>query len=187
MDHCIIIVDNSNIFIEGGKYSAKQKGVVRGPGDTRDAHDPSWRVDFDKLLLEVAEGQTITKAILVGSRPPKNDLVWEAAKAHGFTVTTHDRNSAGKEKAVDTELVAQGTELVCTEPPGILKLLSGDRDFLPLITIAARRGWETEMWAFTSSFSTHGHLAQAVMRSKPLDGYFDKIGHHSFEWPVPVV
>lgn len=183
MAGCLIIVDNSNVFIEGAKFAAKKKGVGKSDLDTRDPQDPSWRVSFDKLLSEVAEGQDIIKAILVGSRPPSNDMVWEMAKNQGFTVTVHDRNSAGKEKAVDTELVAQGTEIVCTEPPGILKLLSGDRDFLPLINIATRKGWETEMWAFSSAFSTYGVMAQTVMRSKPLDGYFEKISHYAFPWP----
>jgi uncharacterized LabA/DUF88 family protein len=184
MSGCLIIVDNSNVFIEGAKFAAKQKGIGKSDLDPRDPQDPSWRVSFDKLLTEVSEGQDIIKAILVGSRPPSNDKVWDMAEAHGFTVTVHDRNSAGKEKAVDTELVAQGTEIICTEPPGILKLLSGDRDFLPLVNIAAKRGWETEMWAFSSAFTSHGLMAQTVMRSKPLDEYFDKISRYAFDWPT---
>jgi hypothetical protein len=46
--------------------------------------------------------------LLVGSRPPPNDTVWEMAKRGGFEVITHDRDAANKEKAVDTELVARG-------------------------------------------------------------------------------
>lgn len=184
MNECVVIIDNSNIWIEGQKFSAKRKGQERLQSDDKDICDPSWRIDFGKLLAEVAEGNEIIKAILVGSRPPQHDSVWESARSFGFDVTVHDRNYQGKEKAVDTEIVAQGTELVCTHhQPAILKLLSGDRDFVPLINIASRRGWETEMWAFSNSFTYSGQMAQSVDRIKPLDQVFDKIGICTFQWP----
>lgn len=185
MESCVIIIDNSNVWIEGQKFSAKNKGLVKKEFDDKDICDPSWRIDFGNLLNEVSEGKRILEAILVGSRPPQSDSIWQAAKSHGFKVYVHDRNSAGKEKAVDTEIVAQGTEIICTQPaPAILKLLSGDRDFIPLINIASRRNWETEMWAFTNSFSYGGQMAQSVTRIKPLDNVFNKIGHNEFPWPV---
>lgn len=182
MDECVIIVDNSNIWIEGKKYSAKLKGVTSDTGD-KNIDDPSWRIDFGNLLSTISEGNNIKQAILVGSRPPVSDSIWNAAKEKGFSVTVHDRNLAGKEKAVDTELVAQGTEIICTTEACILKLLSGDRDFIPLINIATKRGWETEMWAFTNAFKKNGQMAQTVTRIKPLDDVFDKIGRYEFEWP----
>lgn len=184
MENCVIIIDNSNVWIEGQKFSARLKGRVKTGPTEKDICDPSWRIDFGRLLMEVAEGKTIQNAILVGSRPPQNDSVWEAAKRSGFQVLVHDRNAAGKEKAVDTEIVAQGTEIVCTSgSPAILKLLSGDRDFIPLVKIATRWKWETEMWAFKNAFSYHGQMAQSVTRIKPLDSIFDKVGHHEFAWP----
>lgn len=185
MDSCLIIVDNSNVFIKGQKYSAKQKGVHKTISEDKDVCDPSWRVHFGNLLKEVAEGQRIVGAILVGSKPPASDDVWDMAAAQGFTVIVHERNAAGKEKAVDTELAVQGTAVLFTEPtPGVLKVLSGDRDFIPLINMAVKRGWETEMWAFSSSFTSHGMMAQTVNRIKPLDTYFNVIGNNSFEWPT---
>ena len=154
MDKCVIIIDNSNVWIEGQKFSAKRKGHTKSNIEDKDICDPSWRIDFGNLLSEISESKPIIKAVLVGSRPPQTDTIWEAAKQHGFEVYIHDRNSAGKEKAVDTEIVAQGTEIICMEKePAIFKLLSGDRDFIPLINIANKRGWETEMWAFTNSFT----------------------------------
>ena len=178
MKECVIIVDNSNIWIEGKKYSARQKGIKVGD-------DPSWRIDFGKLLNVVAEGQKISNAILVGSRPPVNDSVWNAAKTQGFHVIVHDRNYAGKEKAVDTELAVQGTKIICTaKESGTLKLLSGDRDFIPLIKTATEMHWETEMWAFSNAFNEYGEMAQSVGKCKPLDNVFDKIGRYEFEWPA---
>lgn len=185
MDKCVIIIDNSNVWIEGQKFSAKKKGQVKHNSDDKDICDPSWRIDFGNLLKEVSEGLPIIKATLVGSIPPQSDTIWSAAKKQGFEVFVHDRNSAGKEKAVDTEIVAQGTEIICTQTqPAIFKLLSGDRDFIPLINIANKRGWETEMWAFSNSFTSGGQMAQSVTRIRPLDAIFDKIGHNEFDWPT---
>lgn len=183
MEKCVIIVDNSNIWIEGKKFSARQKGILSKDDEPID--DPSWRIDFGMLLSVVAGDKEILHAIMVGSRPPQNDSVWEAAKRQGFQVIIHDRNYAGKEKAVDTEIVMQGTRIICKETsPAILKLLSGDRDFLPLIKCASDEGWETEMWAFSNAFNEYGEMALSVSKMQPLDEVFNKIGSYEFEWPT---
>jgi hypothetical protein len=113
-DKCVVLVDNSNIFIEGQKYSARLKGIGVDPATGRQPGDPSWRINFAALLAELAGARKIHKALLVRSRPPQNDGVWEAAKHQGFEVVVHDRSADNREKAVDTELVAQGTEIICT-------------------------------------------------------------------------
>jgi uncharacterized LabA/DUF88 family protein len=134
-------------------------------------------------LTKVAAGRTVSDAILVGSRPPQNDIVWQAAKQSGFLVTVHQSSSDNREKAVDTELVAQGTEIVCTEEPQALAILSGDRDFVPLVRVAQKRGWTVEMWAFKNAFNPSGEMAITVDEIHPLDDVFDDIGHNVFAWP----
>lgn len=173
MDECVIIVDNSNIWIEGMKLSAAQKGMSAGP-DGKEPCDFSWRIDFGKLLNLVAEGKKIQKAILVGSRPPKDDSLWNAAKRKGFEVKVEDRNSQNREKAVDTALVATGVKLIYTTPPAALKILSGDTDFKPLIEHANDANWETEIWAFSSALSS-GNLLSMVNRVEPLDSHISEI------------
>ena len=181
---CVILIDNSNIFIEGQKCSALRKGQrPAGPGD-RKPQDPSWRIDFSKLLTYFANEREIHKAFLVGSRPPPNDTVWTMAQQGGFEVITHDRDAKNKEKAVDTELVAQGTLAIALGPEkGVCVIGSGDRDFLPLVNISHQRGWEVEMVAFSSAFTSDGEMATAVDRTRPLDGSLDLIGHNAFKWP----
>ena len=173
MKECVIIVDNSNIWIEGMKYSASLQGIVSTNG--MEPCDYEWRVDFGKLLSKVSQGKAIRKAILVGSRPPVNDSLWNVAKRRGFEVIVQDRNSNNKEKAVDTELAVQGAKLVYTTEPAVLKILSGDADFKPLVDIANEQGWETEMWAFSSSISAT--MGMSVTRVKPLDDIFSQIGY----------
>lgn len=178
MDKCVIIVDNSNIWIEGKKHSAKQKG-------TKMKEDSSWRIDFGKLLSVIAGNNEIYKAIFVGSEPPKNDSIWNAAEIKGFEVKTYTRNIQNKEKAVDTELAVQGTEIICTAPePYILKLLSGDSDFLPLINIARKRNWRTEIWAFSNAFNPHGEMAKAADSIQYLDNVFEQISLEKIQQPT---
>lgn len=180
----VVVVDNSNVFIEGQKYSAKCKGVVKSTVGDKDIQDPSWRVDFGGLLFAISKGRIVQHAILVGSRPPQNDSVWQAAETSGFDVTVHDRSSSGGEKAVDTELVAQATEYICTSSEVMdLAIVSGDRDFIPLVKLAQRRKWEVEMWAWTNAFNPTGEMAIAVERVCPLDDVFGKIGNYEFQWP----
>lgn len=180
---CLVVVDNSNVFIEGQKFSAINKGVVKKTAFERDPQDPSWRIDFGGLLLAMSQGRIVEHAILVGSRPPQNDSVWKEAENRGFEVTVHDRGSQNEEKAVDTELVAQATEFICCCVDQMdLAIASGDRDFIPLVSVAHRRKWEAEMWAFTNSFNEHGQMATSVDRVFLLDTVFGKIGRYEFPW-----
>jgi uncharacterized LabA/DUF88 family protein len=178
VDECLILVDNSNVFIEGGKFSARKKGAFRNPMDTHDPVDWSWRIDFGSLLKIAANGHKIIKAILVGSTPPPNDSVWKAAELQGFEVKTYERSSStGEEKVVDTELLASCLEIIFEHPrAAVLKLLSADRAFSPLISRAYKKGWETELWGFSASISHE--LAQMVSRVHELDVVFDQIGRY---------
>jgi len=184
-EECVILVDNSNVFIEGRKHSAARKGVTDLTPEGKVPQDPSWRLDFAKLLGTLAGGRKIREAYLVGSRPPPNDAVWKMAEKGGFKVKTHDRDMAtNKEKAVDAELVAQGTRLICTTPaPATLVIASGDRDFIPLVNIAHEMGWNVEMAAFESAFSEEGEMATSVDKICPLDDVFEEIGNNGFKWP----
>jgi uncharacterized LabA/DUF88 family protein len=185
MSECLILVDNSNVFIEGQKLSARKKGIFKTNPSDRDPCDPSWRINFGNLIDHLSNGRRILDAVLVGSRPPRSDNVWEAARLNGFQVIVYDR-SGGMEKAVDTELVAQGTEIICSVgKPGVLVIASGDRDFIPLVNVAHRKKWEVEMCAFLSSFSPAGDMAMSVERIRALDSDYLKIGKCEFEWPPP--
>jgi uncharacterized LabA/DUF88 family protein len=186
MGKCVILVDNSNLFIGGRKYSAQQKGVEPEHSESHDVSDPSWRIKYDTLLPRLARGRDVHAAIMVASCPADrdNDPVWASARDVGFEVIVHERAPGRGEKAVDTEIVARGTELIATaEEPMDLVLVSGDKDYVPLVEVAHRHGWKVEICAFTSSYDPGGELAQAVEKVRPLDDIFAQIGYHDFEWP----
>lgn len=103
----------------------------------------------------------------------------------GFDVTVHNRNPQGKEKAVDTELAVQAAKCIYKAKEIMdLAIVSGDRDFIPLVKVAQEEGWEVEMWAWINSFKEHGEMAKRVNRVKLLDDFFDKIGGCTGDlWP----
>jgi len=169
MNECLILVDNSNTFICGQELSAKRRKLEY-------PQDFSWRIDFGALLREVANGCQIIKALLVGSTPPPNDSLWSSARQSGFEVKTYERSLSG-EKAVDTEIMAGGLKVIFKHPrPGVLKLLSGDRDFIPLIREAYEAGWETELWGFSHCIS--GELQQMAHRVILLDDMLEVVGRY---------
>lgn len=185
MNECVILVDNSNIYIEGTKHAARLKGVQKSPSDSKDPQDPSWRLDFSRLLSHLANGRTIHGAFLVGSKPPPNDGVWKAAEENGFEVVVYDRGVNNQEKAVDTELVMRGTSLIVLAPnPMTLVIASGDRDFIPLVNLAHEKNWSVEMCAFSSAYNESGDMATSVDIVRPLEEGFCDIGFYNFEWPT---
>jgi len=80
---------------------------------------------------------------------------------------------------------ASAAKLSRSKNEGIRELViaSGDRDFIPLVSIAHELKWLVEMVAFSSAFSSYGEMAMAVDTVRPLDGSLDLIGHCAFNWP----
>ena len=72
-------VDNSNVFIEGQRVSAVQKGMARTITDAIDRRiiDFDWRLDYGNLhSLLCGERSEIGAANLWGS-PPPGDSFWK--------------------------------------------------------------------------------------------------------------
>ena len=184
MNECVVLVDNSNIYIEGTKHSARLRGVHGLTPDGKEPQDPSWRINFNGLLTYLADGRTIYHALLVGSKPPPNDGLWKSAEDKGFEVKVYARDSNNQEKAVDTELAVQGTLLITsTDKPMTLVIASGDRDFIPLVNAAHAKNWTVEMCAFSTAYSNRGEMANAVDVVRPLDQGFSSIGYNDYPWP----
>lgn len=56
----VVLVDNSNLFIEGQKASAWRKGQ-RAAADDKQPSDISWRIDFAGLLKGLADKRITQK------------------------------------------------------------------------------------------------------------------------------
>lgn len=176
MRKCVILVDNSNLFIGGQKFSAHRNGAAQN-GDAHAPVDHSWRLSYDNLFSFLAAGRDVEKAVMVGSESAEHPGPWNAARNNGFEVIVHERVAGHGEKCADTELVARGTEIISTgSEPMTLVIGSGDRDFVPLVDVAHRHDWDVELCAFQNSFDPDGDLARAADRVRPLDEAFETIG-----------
>ena len=131
-----VFVDNSNVWIEGKYASAVSKNWVTNmyEAHNNNAKDNSWRIDFGKLLELVTDNSPtdIKTAILLGSKPPHNDTLWNTAKSVGFNVELLERNAQNKEKAVDTGIVQRLAKCLYREAVegDIFVLVAGDKDFI---------------------------------------------------------
>lgn len=146
-----LYVDNSNVWIEGMHVAAVQNGIAPNIWDAlaNKICDYSWKLDFGKLY-EFAGGdkKDVGRAVLYGSRPPKNDSLWTIAKAKGFEIVVHDRNAVNKEKKVDTsiaaDMVADSYELMDPKKDEVT-LVSGDRDLVPAVEKLRKRGFKVDV------------------------------------------
>ena len=140
----ILLIDNSNIFIGLNRFYTSSSSFSRLP----------VRFDYIKFTKIFFDNKKQVEKILVGSTPPPNDNFWSFMIKKGFKVTTFERTING-EKAVDTELVAQGLDAIEKyNEPGRLVLMSGDYDMLPLVKRAHSRGWKVIVWTWKDGIST---------------------------------
>lgn len=146
-----IYVDNSNVFIEGQRVSAVANNMALSIHDAMENRvlDFSYRISFGKLYQFVAgdNPQETARAMLFGSRPPKDDAIWELAKRAGFEVVTHDRNAANKEKKIDTGIVAALTKDAYknAKEGDVFTIVSGDSDYVPAIEELRADGFQVEV------------------------------------------
>jgi uncharacterized LabA/DUF88 family protein len=174
----LLYVDNSNVWIEGMHVAAAQRGHAPDVWSAvqNKICDYNWKLDFGKLF-EFAGGDKadVKRAALFGSRPPKNDSLWTAAERNGFDVIVYDRNIAGREKKIDTDVVATMME----DSYEILKvgedeitLVSGDADYVPAIEKLKKRGIPVHVvfWAHASR-----ELKDAATKFVSLDPYLEHL------------
>jgi hypothetical protein len=175
-----VYVDNSNVWIEGMRINAVKKGLASTVQDAMDRKvvDQSWTYDFGALYREVCpDGEKIGRSSLFGSRPPANDSLWEMARSEGFEVFTFDRNFKNKEKEVDVaisvQIVEDSFQHMKPERGDRVVLVSGDRDYAPVVESLSRRSIHTSVVFW--EHATAVHLREVVDRFEPLDDVFERI------------
>jgi len=147
----VLFIDNSNIFIEGKKFYAKQQKL-------RVRTDPCFRIDIGKLCQALLNGRKMSYGKLYGSEPPDLDTLWSKIREGGLEVDKFERNYKGEEKEVDNALSSDATAYACenkrmTSCETII-FLAGDRDYCPAVENILRRGWNVEVAAFSFSMSS---------------------------------
>ena len=151
-----IFADNSNIWIEAMKHASKAKGFIP-------EKDHRVRIDIGRLTDVVAAGREVKEATLYGSVPPPVDTVWNKIRQYKhWRVETKERSGVtGKEKEIDTQLVADVTEVACKTPAhlrGTIIIISGDRDMCPAVEkILGENGqgssicWKVEIYVWSKA------------------------------------
>lgn len=141
----LVYVDNSNVWIEGMHVAAFANGMAPSVWDAVQNRicDHSWKIDFGKLFAFAGGDKAeVRKAALFGSRPPKNDSLWDAARRGGFDVITYDRNVVGHEKKIDTDIATSMIEdsFLVLQAGDEMTLVAGDSDYVPAIEKLKARG-----------------------------------------------
>ena len=147
-----VYVDNSNVFIEGRRVSAVQRGLAH---DIYHAFrerivDNNYFLDFGRLHTFVAgdDPRKIKRAALFGSRPPPNDSLWKIAEKAGFETVLEDRNVANKEKRIDTGIVTmmmRDAYKRIDPPSDVITLVAGDGDYVPTFEALRADGFRVEL------------------------------------------
>ncbi len=174
----LLYVDNSNVWIEGMHVAAAKHGFAPDVWTAVEQKicDYNWKLDFGKLF-QFAGGDRadVKRAGLFGSRPPKNDSLWTAAERNGFEVIVYDRNVAGHEKKIDTDIVATMIEdsyELLTVGADEITLVSGDADYVPAIEKLKKRGIPVHVvfWGHAAR-----ELKEAATKFVNLDKYLEHL------------
>jgi hypothetical protein len=143
-----LFIDNSNVFIEGQRVS-------RETFHYDDSLVVRFRINFGGLLEFIRKGRKLEEAVLVGSRPPQNDALWEKLGTLGIDPRIFDRSIyTGKEKRVDAEMTNAIRDTLEDNPePGTIALVAGDADYVPTLERCIKKKWAVELyfWAQASS------------------------------------
>lgn len=89
--------------------------------------------------------------IIIRFHPPPNDSLQEEIEYLEFQVEVYDQSVIDhKEKEVDSELGASICDAIQEHKrPGIIVLVSGNRDYGPMLRQALLRNWTVEIWFWT--------------------------------------
>lgn len=116
----------------------------------------------------------LKKAYLVGSRPPQNDSLWEAARLGGFEVIVEDRNVQNREKKIDTGIVTQimadSYECITDKNMDEMILVAGDKDYVPAVNHISKRGIRVVVYFWDhAAVELKDHAAEFVSLNKYID------------------
>ncbi|CAG8568996.1 19680_t:CDS:2 [Gigaspora margarita] len=145
-----VFVDNSNLFIEG-KYTVGRFEKAGSFDYQRNSYQLNQLyVDHGRLLSTVLKERRMgSNPVIVGSRPPPNDSLWDQIRKRGFHAIVYDR-IANRDKL---ELGASIIDVIYSKDPGTILLVAGDDYYSPVLTRALDHNWKVETWFWSSGMS----------------------------------
>ncbi len=181
-----IFVDDSNIWIEAKKLQSKMKSF-------KTCEDHRIRIDMGKLADVIADGRPVNQGVLYGSEPPPIDTVWNKIREKGFRVEPQPRSRiTGKEKQIDTKLVAEVTSTAIKTPiheRTTIVVVTGDADVIPALKeILKEERWKIEvyMWkqALARALIKYANNNKERVEIKYLDSCLDKVAFTNIRFPI---
>lgn len=170
-----IFVHQSNMWIEAKKLYSRMKGFVTD-------QDHRVRIDMGKLADVLGGGREELTGKLYGSEPPPIDSVWKRIRERGWEVITSQRSQlTGKEKQVDTKLVADVISLACKTPEHertTIILVTGDANIIPAIEgVLNEERWKVEVYMWENAISNQLKQLGRGDRCKvfSLDQYLEQV------------
>jgi hypothetical protein len=154
-----IFIDNSYMFIEGQKASARALQLTA-------RLDPRIRFNMNKVLSVITGDRVVASQRLYGSEAGSLSSVWNSAKKSAMDVHVFRRSVAtGKEKFVNTKIVNDLCELmwdVHENTHAVIAVLTGDQTVVaPCRELLTSSAVQLELYAYEQSVSTQFHeLAQ---------------------------
>ena len=163
-----LFIDNSNLYIEAQR-------VARESFYYDDELVIRLRISYGSLLDVVSNGRKLAETVLVGSRPPQNDSLWNKLKGEGIEPRIFDRSMfSGKEKRVDAELINAIRDTLEDNPtPGIIAIVAGDQDYVPTLERCIKKGWKVELYFWEQASSQLKSMVGIDFRS--LNQHFEKV------------
>ena len=150
-------LDCSNLFIEAQKLAAVARGEARSPYDAtrRRVIDLDYRLDLYRLMQLLVQAQGPTHAVAFGSVTDANKALWRHAETAGFEAVLAERGFSGKEKRVDTALVARlcrDAYRLATPGRDRFTLVAGDGDYEPAVRMLVADGFHVSVlyWSHAS-------------------------------------
>jgi len=143
-----LFIDNSNIFIEAQR-------VARHKFYYDDDLVIRLRINYGALLDEIRLERTLKETVLVGSRPPPNDALWNKLKTLNVEPRIFDRSLyTGKEKRVDAEIINAIRDTLEDNPtPGTIAIVAGDQDYISTLERCLKKNWEVEIYFWEQASS----------------------------------
>ncbi|CAI2168185.1 3593_t:CDS:2 [Funneliformis geosporum] len=147
-----LLVDHSNL-LEQGKDTVKRYEKL--------VYKPNIYIEYEQLRKTIINGRKSgDSAEIFCSQFPKHndkrlDNLWNKRRKQGFIVNIIEQKShKTREKKVDTSLTVQGMKKILDDnDPGILAIVAGDSDYVPLVEQALEKGWKVEIWFWSSGLS----------------------------------
>ncbi|CAI2172297.1 1817_t:CDS:2 [Funneliformis geosporum] len=135
-----IVIDHSNLSKQGQKNDIIKESY----------HKKNW-LNYKRLQSDILNERKLGGFSEIFYPTYNNiDKLW-AKYNQDFNLRPIEQTTKHyKEKKLDTSLAIRGTEIF-DRKPGILAIVAGDSDFIPLVEAALKRGWKVEIWFWSSA------------------------------------